>query len=96
VLEVVFAFLRGEGAEQFADFVPERWDGARCGFAQEGLEFCEGHFDGIEVWRVGRQIVEPGASRLDGLTHAGYSVVIVTLPSLAVYDEIAATMGEAA
>ncbi len=47
--EVVLAFLWGEGAEEFADFIPEQRNGAHGGFAQERLELCEGHFDGIEV-----------------------------------------------
>lgn len=31
--EVVQAFLRGEGAEEFANFVPEQRSGAHGGFA---------------------------------------------------------------
>ena len=63
--EIVCAFLRCEAAQGVGDGLPEVWNSSRgCG-SQQGFEFCEGHFDGIEVGTVGREIFEacPGSSR---------------------------------
>ena len=64
--EVVLAFLWGEGAEEY----PRAENGAHSGLAQQRFEFCEGHFDGIEVGGIGRQIEQAGSCRLDGLAYA--------------------------
>ena len=42
-------------------------DGSCCSFPQQGLEFREGHLDGVEVGAVGRQEQQPCPRRLDGL-----------------------------
>jgi hypothetical protein len=39
--EVVGAFLRYEAREESADALPGGFDGALCGFAQQGFEFGE-------------------------------------------------------
>jgi hypothetical protein len=39
----------------------------RMAMARRGLEFGEGHFDGIEVGAIGRQKREPSASLADGM-----------------------------
>lgn len=41
--------MRGELFEGFGDFVPKMHDGPGCGFAQEGFEFREDLFDGVEI-----------------------------------------------
>ena len=63
--EVVCAFLWSEGVEDFSNAVPEVVPGSFCGFAQQGLEFGEGHLDGVEVWRVWRQVEQGCVSGLD-------------------------------
>ena len=50
-----------------ADGLPEFVDGAHGHGAEMGLEFGEGHFDGIEVGAVGGQKHEPSAALADGL-----------------------------
>ena len=47
------------------------WDGAGCGFAEQRLELGEGLLDRVEVGTVGRQAAQRGASRFDGVPHAG-------------------------
>ena len=51
--------------EQLADGVPQAVDGALGGLAQEGLELGEGLLDRVEIGRVGRQVTQLGAARLD-------------------------------
>jgi len=48
--------------------------GAGSGLAQMGLEFGKGLFDGIEIWTVGRQVVDLRAPTRDQLTHARHFV----------------------
>ena len=38
---------------------------------QEGLELCEGLFDGIEIGAVRRQILQGSADSFNGFAHAG-------------------------
>jgi hypothetical protein len=79
VSEAVGAFLGCEGIEQLSNSVPEGIPGSLCGLAQESLELGEDHLDGIEIRRIGRQVDELGAPRLDGLANAfdfvGWQVV---------------------
>jgi hypothetical protein len=71
VSEVVGAFLGRKLVEDFSDFVPQGVDRAFGGFAQESFEFGEGHFDGIEVGRIWREIEEDCAGGLDEGAHLG-------------------------
>ena len=64
------AFLRGEVFEQQPDALPKVWDGSLGSFPQMRLELSEGQFDGIEIGRVGRQVEQLCAGRLDEFTHA--------------------------
>ena len=66
-LEVVCTLLWDEEIADLPDGLPEFVDGAHGHGAEMGLEFGEGHFDGIEVGAVGRQEQEPGASLANGL-----------------------------
>jgi hypothetical protein len=68
--EIVCAFLRSKAAKGVGYGLPEVWDCSRRGGAQEDLEFGEGHFDGIEVGAVGRQVAQACAGGLDRLSHA--------------------------
>jgi len=63
----VGAFAGGDGVEQITDFLPEFFGGSLGGFAEQGLEFGEELFDGVQIGRVGRQIEHRGAGRGDGL-----------------------------
>ena len=53
------------------DGVVEVVDGSGSGLFEEGLELCEGHLDGVEVWTLGRQETEFGVGGFDGPAHAG-------------------------
>ncbi len=64
--EEVEAFLWGELVEQVGDDAPEV-----VGFSEQGLELCEGEFDGIEVRGIGRQVEQESTGRLDGFAHPG-------------------------
>ena len=55
--EVVSAFRRLEGWQQFTDCGPEAFEGALCPLAQKRLELCEGIFDGVEVRTVRREVL---------------------------------------
>ena len=47
--------------------LPDLIVGSRGGLADQGLEFREGHFDGVEVGAVGRQKEGPSADRFEHL-----------------------------
>jgi hypothetical protein len=57
--------LRGEAAKGVGDGLPEVGDGSRGGGAQQGLELGEGHFDGIEVGTVRRQVSQARAGGIE-------------------------------
>ena len=59
-----------ETVNGLGDGLPELVYGARGGFSQGGLELGEGHLDGVEVGRIGRQIQQAGARVLNALAHA--------------------------
>lgn len=48
-----------------AECTPELVDCSRADASQMGFELGKGHFDRIEVWRVGRQEQEPCAAFLE-------------------------------
>ena len=62
--------LWGEQVADVAERFPKGVIGTRLGLSQMGLEFCEGHFDGIEIGGVFRQEKELGAARGQGLCGA--------------------------
>ena len=53
--EVICAFLWAEGIEESSDPSPRRVDGALVGFAEEGFELGEDHFDWVKVGAIGWQ-----------------------------------------
>ena len=63
---MVFAFLGLEEVADLANGFPESVDGADGSGAQMGLEFCEGHFDWVEIGAIGRQKEDPCALVEDG------------------------------
>ena len=68
MLEVVPALFWCVKITDRSDGLPESVDGSCACLAQMGLEFGEGHFDGIEIGAVGREEEEPGAACFeDGL-----------------------------
>jgi hypothetical protein len=60
--KIICAFFCAEVRHERADAMAKSVHCPRGGFAQKPLEFGEGHFDGIEVGRVLRQITQWGAS----------------------------------
>ena len=68
--EVVGAFLRGEAAKGVGDGLPEVGDGSRSGGAKRSFELGEGHFDGIEVGAIWRQVSQARPGGLDRLSDA--------------------------
>ena len=74
MLEIIRAFLRGEQVEDHADAVPSGVTASLFVFSQQRLEFCEHHFDGIEIGRVWRQIQQPCVCFFDDLAHARHLV----------------------
>lgn len=62
--EVVDAFVRDEEIDD-ASVSAKAIDRARGDFAQERVKFCNGVFDKVEVWAVGRQEEQRCADRLD-------------------------------
>ena len=66
--KVVSAFDRCEEVDHAADRRPEAIDGSLGGLAQERLELGESVLDWVEVGRVGRQVEEARARRLDPLS----------------------------
>ena len=67
--EIVGAFGWQEVWDEFADLTPEAFDGSLWVLPEQGLELCEGHLDGVHVWRVGRQEKKLRADGFDGGTH---------------------------
>ena len=48
--EAVFAILRTDFGEAFGDCCDERFDGSSGDLSQQGFEFSEELFEGVEVW----------------------------------------------
>ena len=71
VSKVVFALLRTDFGEGFGDCCDERFDGSGGDLSQQGFEFSEELFDGVEVWAVRGQVAQLGAGGLDGFADAG-------------------------
>src|SRR4029077_2218123 len=69
--EIVGTFLRTELWDEGADGAVKAWDGSRCHFTQECLEFAVRHLDGIEVGRIFRQVTQCRAHCFDSPANAG-------------------------
>lgn len=69
MIEEVPAFVWGEVWDEFADAVPEAFNGSFGVLSQMGLEFGEGLFDRVEVRRVRRQIAQHGSRLFDEAAH---------------------------
>jgi len=57
--------------DELSDFLPEGFACSLGGAAERAFELCEGHFDGVEIGRVGRQEQEFGATRFYQLSSLG-------------------------
>ena len=69
-MEEISAFLWRESLHDAANSAQQAANGAFSRLAQMRLQFAEGHLDGIEVGRVGRQINQCGTRRFDRLSDA--------------------------
>lgn len=54
------AVLGSEGVESIGQGWEEFIEGASGCLTEVGFEFGEGHFDGVEIWAVGRQVTQAG------------------------------------
>lgn len=68
------AFIWGKSIEQLRDLLPQRFDGARRGFAEQRLELGEKFFDGIQIRGIRWEIVQRCARRGKGFSDSGYLV----------------------
>src|SRR5271167_4300381 len=87
--EIVGTFLRTELRDEGADGSVKAWDGSRCHFTQECLEFAVRHLDGIEVGRIFRQVTQCRAHCFDSPANAGPQMdpaVIRTLLKLHIFS----------
>src|SRR6201988_5126441 len=73
-MEEISAFLWRESLHDAANSAQQTANGALSCLAQMRLQFAEGHLDGIEVRRVGRQINQCCPRRFDRLSDAGHLV----------------------
>jgi len=85
VCEVVFALLGTDFGEGFGDCCDEGFDGSGDGLSQQGFEFSEELFDGVEVWAVRGQVAQLGPGGFDGFADAGD----VVAGAIVHYDDIA-------
>src|ERR1019366_1162874 len=67
--KIVGALVRCKRFYEFSNQPPEFLHGALGAFAQRSFEFRERHLDGIEVWRICRQIAECCTDSVDCLAH---------------------------
>ena len=70
MLDVAETFVGWEMIQKSADGVPQAGNGAFCRTAKKPLQFAEQLLDGIEVWRIWRQIAELGTCIFDGRANA--------------------------
>jgi hypothetical protein len=71
--------LRSDFGEGFGDCCDERFDGSGGDLSQQGFEFSEELFDGVEVWAVRGQVAQLRAGGLDGFGDAGGASLTVRL-----------------
>ena len=69
--EVVCTFSSAKARQERANGSSETGNRSFGGSAQECFEFAEGHFDGIEIGRVLRQVTKCRVRVLDCLAYAG-------------------------
>lgn len=74
VTQEIPTFLWRESLQDATDSAQQARDGVLGGLAQVCLQFAEGHFDRIEIWRIGRQIKQPRPCCFDRLPDAGHLV----------------------
>src|ERR1035437_1564360 len=67
--KIVGALVRCKRFYEFSNQSPEFLHGALGAFAQRSFEFRERHLDGIEVWRICRQIAECCTDSVDCLAY---------------------------
>lgn len=65
--EEVSTFGDREETDDIAEGLSNGIEASGCSFAQQSFEFGKGHFDWIEIGRIGGQEEEPGAFRFDQL-----------------------------
>ena len=70
MLEVVAAFVGGEGVEDLAAQVPELIDRARGTIAEQLLELRKCWLDGVQVGGIRGQVTQLGADCFKRFTHA--------------------------
>src|ERR1044071_1762749 len=68
--EVVGAFSVCEDGDEAPEGGPKALNCTLGGFAEQSFEFCKRVLDGVEVGRVGRQVEELRARRLDQRSHS--------------------------
>ena len=88
-MEEVGAFGWLEAIEEQADALDEAVDTAWRLMPDQGLELREGHFDGVQIWAVGRQIEDLRPLLGDGLADPGNLVG----REIVEHDDIAALQG---
>ena len=70
MVDVALTFVRAEAIHQRSDGIPECFNGACLGRAQQRLELGKHLLDRIEVRAVGRQVLHLRSHALDGLADA--------------------------
>ena len=68
--EIVSRLSGGETASEGAYPAAQSGNGSLGDFAKERLELAEWHLDGVQIWRVLRQISKYCAAGFDRLAHA--------------------------
>ena len=63
--KVICAFRFAEGGENLGDAIDDAIFGSGIGLSQQGFEFGEDLFDGIEVGGIGRQEDKPRTGMAD-------------------------------
>ena len=63
--DVILAFVGREEVEELAGSIPQGVAGALACFSEQGFEFGEDHFDGVEIGTVGGKEEHPGAALFD-------------------------------
>src|SRR5215469_10664153 len=66
--------MRAEGRDDATDPAQQTWNCMLGSLAQMRLQFAEGQFDRVEIWRIGRQIKQGGTCSLDCLLNTSDSV----------------------
>ena len=70
------AFLGAEGLNDATYPAQQTWNCVLGCLSQMRLQFAEGHLDGVEVGRIGRQINEGRPHSFDRLLDAGDRIIV--------------------